>query len=135
MDKFTEAYMVAALWSSTDMDGEPLDDKYGIADLAPETREQMEDDCREFQLSEAELLEQAYDLYVCPVKSHTGATPEHYAPEEMAGHDFWLTRCGHGVGFWDRGLGDVGDKLTDAADRRGTIDLYIGDDGLIYGSG
>jgi len=22
--------------------------------------------------------------------------------EEQAGHDFWLTRNGHGVGFWDR---------------------------------
>ena len=21
---------------------------------------------------------------------------------ERAGYDFWLTRCGHGVGFWDR---------------------------------
>lgn len=32
--------------------------------------------------------------------------------EEQIGHDFWLTRCGHGSGFWDRGLGEVGDKLT-----------------------
>lgn len=21
---------------------------------------------------------------------------------QQFGHDFWLTRCGHGVGFWDR---------------------------------
>lgn len=21
---------------------------------------------------------------------------------EQVGHDFWLTRCGHGAGFWDR---------------------------------
>lgn len=24
-----------------------------------------------------------------------------YSPERF-GHDFWLTRCGHGAGFWDR---------------------------------
>lgn len=22
---------------------------------------------------------------------------------DQAGHDLWLTRCGHGTGFWDRG--------------------------------
>lgn len=25
-------------------------------------------------------------------------------PEEQIGHDFWLTRCGHGAGFFDRDL-------------------------------
>lgn len=24
--------------------------------------------------------------------------------EPQFGHDVWLTRCGHGTGFWDRGL-------------------------------
>ncbi len=33
--------------------------------------------------------------------------------EEQVGHDFWLTRNGHGAGFWDRGLGEVGKKLTE----------------------
>lgn len=33
-------------------------------------------------------------------------------PEEQIGHDFWLTRNGHGAGFWDRGLGEIGDELT-----------------------
>jgi hypothetical protein len=32
--------------------------------------------------------------------------------EEQIGHDFWLSRNGHGAGYWDRGLGEVGDKLT-----------------------
>lgn len=32
---------------------------------------------------------------------------------EQAGSDFWLTRNGHGTGFWDRGLGTVGEALTD----------------------
>lgn len=31
------------------------------------------------------------------------------------GADFWLTRCGHGAGFWDRGLGARGERLTKAA--------------------
>lgn len=32
--------------------------------------------------------------------------------ETQIGHDFWLTRNGHGAGFWDRGLGKIGDELT-----------------------
>jgi hypothetical protein len=31
------------------------------------------------------------------------------------GHDFYLTREGHGAGFWDRGLGELGDYLTKIA--------------------
>lgn len=46
---------------------------------------------------------------------------------EHAGHDFWLTRCGHGAGFWD---GDwqsdsvnVADILTEKAQSYGEVDL------------
>ena len=28
---------------------------------------------------------------------------EQYSAEDLAGHDFWLTRNGHGTGFWDAG--------------------------------
>ncbi len=45
---------------------------------------------------------------------------------EQAGHDFWLTRCGHGAGFWDRGnlyvtdMGyDVAPMLTERAEAWG----------------
>jgi len=33
----------------------------------------------------------------------------------QAGHDFWLTRNGHGTGFWDRPeiYGDYSDKFTE----------------------
>jgi hypothetical protein len=33
---------------------------------------------------------------------------------EQTGHDFILTANGHGTGFWDRGLGSRGDRLTEA---------------------
>ena len=48
------------------------------------------------------------------------------------GHDLWLTRNGHGVGFWDRGLGELGNKLTEACKKLGSHDVYCGDDGFIY---
>jgi hypothetical protein len=33
-----------------------------------------------------------------------------------AGRDYWLTRNGHGAGYWDRDLGEVGDQLTKASE-------------------
>ena len=36
----------------------------------------------------------------------------HWSSVELAGHDFALTRNGHGTGFWDRGMGEMGDMHT-----------------------
>ena len=38
----------------------------------------------------------------------------------------------HGAGFWDRGLGDLGDRLTMLAQTYEESDPYVGDDGKIY---
>ncbi len=114
LDTFTCAYLECALWSSTDDDGEPFDTNYDITDIAEESINAAIETCREFQSAHAALLEQ------------TDASPSQH------GHDFWLTRNGHGAGFWDRGYGEVGDKLTDAAHAYGSSDVYLGDDGNIY---
>lgn len=45
------------------------------------------------------------------------------------GRDFILTRNGHGTGFWDRGLGYVGDRLTQWAKTFGSTDVYVTADG------
>lgn len=45
----------------------------------------------------------------------------------QCGHDFALTRNGHGAGFWDRGYGDVGDRLTDAARAYGEHSVLTDD--------
>lgn len=116
MDKFTHAYIEAALWSSMDesdeQGGEPLDANYGIDDIAPETLASILDDCKAFQEAHADDI--GGEL-------------------ERAGHDFWLTRNGHGAGFWDGDWDDdIGQRLTDASDVYGSVDLYVGDDGLIY---
>lgn len=118
LDTFTIAYITCALWSSNDestpQGGEPMDRNYSMTDIAPETLRSMRDDCARFQEAHAALIERA------------GLSAE------SAGHDFWLTRNRHGAGFWDRGLGDVGEKLTDAARAFGECNLYVGDDRRIY---
>lgn len=44
---------------------------------------------------------------------------------EQAGHDLWLTRNHHGAGFWDRGRGEAGRRLTDAAHACGGVYLWL----------
>jgi hypothetical protein len=87
----------------------------------------MAEDCGAFQRSAGHLLAQAYLRPVTRARTT--------APEGMAGHDFWLTRNGHGAGFWDRTpleKGKLGDELTKLCKAFGESDLYWGDDGGIY---
>lgn len=115
-DVTSAAYIECALWSSTDEDGTPLDDSEAGYVLSDEAIAQMKADMADFLgYLEREGIEWADHISF-----------------EMMGHDFWLTRNGHGAGFWDRGLGELGDKLTAAAKTFGTADLYIGDDGQVY---
>lgn len=122
MDSFTKGYIIAALWSSTDESGEPLDGVLSVDDISDVTLECMREDCVDFQVSNGALLAQFCEQY----KSST------HPSIECAGHDFWLTRNGHGAGFWDRGLGSLGLLLTEGAKAYCGVDLYVGDDGMIY---
>lgn len=115
-------YIGTALWSSTDDKGDPLDSKYSTENLAPETKTKMKQDCAAFY-EKAKALIEAED---------TNPHSKHFRKaEEMAGHDFWLTRNGHGAGFWD-GDWEQGDELTRIAKEFKECDLYVGDDGLLY---
>lgn len=50
---------------------------------------------------------------------------------QCAGHDFYLTRNRHGAGFWDRGMGIVGDKLTKRAHEEGEFDFFYIENGIV----
>lgn len=119
---FVSAYIDCALFSSVDDNGEPLDANFFESDLAPECREQIEKDCQAF----FDACEQA----------GVSAIPDYenpnYSDAGLSGHDFWLTRNRHGAGYWDRGLGEIGERLTEIAHLEGSADLYVGDDGQIY---
>lgn len=58
---------------------------------------------------------------------------------QQAAHDFYLTRQGHGSGFWDRddetyGSSEIRDSLNEIAKNFGETWFYIGDDGMVYQS-
>lgn len=122
LDPFTLAYLEAALWTSDDDPGSGEWSQHGewtIDRIASETIARAVRDCRTFQ------NENTQDLDLLP-------DGRNWSAAEQAGHDFWLTRNHHGAGFWDRGNGDLGERLTTAAHGYGEVDLYRGDDGLLY---
>ena len=69
-----------------------------------------EGDVVEFFIKNAELL--------------TTTEPWAHDPAQ-AGHDFALTRNGHGAGFWDHGAGEAGDALTESAEWFGEFNFEI----------
>lgn len=69
-------------------------------------------DCERFQAENAALLAQAGD-------------------SEQNGMDFWFTRNGHGVGFWDRGYTDeIADPLTAACKKFGECYVTFEDESI-----
>lgn len=120
LDAFTKAYVETALWVSQDVNGGPLEDKYGVADIAPESLQAIVDDCKAFQEDNATLLTNRHLIKIC-------------SPLLQGGHDFFLTRNGHGAGFWDGDWkDDAGKILTRSSKLYGSQDLYLGDDGKLH---
>lgn len=119
LDAFTQGYIEAMFFTWPEDEGDYIGGitSPGFADLARETLARIIADCDSFQQQEAANLSAAYGV-------DYDAT--------QAGRDFWFTRGGHGVGFWDSGLGDLGDKLSHAARDYGNLDAYLGDDGHVY---
>lgn len=124
-ESFEDGYVDAALWSTMDNSdesgGQPLDKNYGWKDFAPSAVRAVKKDCAAFIKSARADLEAARDKYGMDAAN--------------AGHNFWLTREGHGTGFWDRGMAEVGERLTEKSKKLGGGDLYVGDDNKLYFAG
>lgn len=109
------AYVNAAIWCGHVYESEederegtnaiPMDD-YGYSedDCAFSTWKRAVSDCRDFIEASAHIV--------------------HDWDASQFGHDFYLTRCGHGAGFWDRGKGEAGERLTDLCRPYGSADLW-----------
>lgn len=130
IDTFTRHYLIAALWSSSDGEVESLLDEYSLDDIATETLAKAYQDCQLFQTSNHHLLTLAYQFYD---DNGNSAHPDAGSAAACAGHDFWLDRNRHGVGFRDRGMTrSLGEKLSAAAQAFRELCFYVGDDGKIY---
>tara|TARA_R100001082_G_scaffold96242_1_gene63730 strand:- start:9 stop:362 length:354 start_codon:yes stop_codon:yes gene_type:complete len=113
INSFLEQYLATALWSSIDENDDPFDDNYSIDDFSEEALKQADKDCGLFIKKAGDLLDGFDDTDIA--------------------HDFWLTRNGHGAGFWDGDYpDDIGDKLTEIADEFRELHIYVADDGKLY---
>jgi hypothetical protein len=111
-----EAYLEAAAWSSLDYtaDGGDNGNLEGYM-WSDEAVQDAENDINNFK------------LYLEDIGIEWDSVPY-----TTMGHNFWLSRNRHGAGFWDCGLGALGDALHKAAVTFGEKDAYLGDDELIY---
>jgi hypothetical protein len=114
--KVTDAYFRTALYTSTDDDGNPLDDRFTIKDLSKDCYKKFAIDFKKFIQMTKQKGINIYDL----------------DPEDL-GHNFFLTRNYHGSGFWDGDYEEeTGKILTDISHKFGETYFYVGDDEKIY---
>ena len=110
---FIQGYIQCALWTGVYDEKSDEIDSLTFDDIAQATVIKLVNDCTLFQ-QQAKLLLVGLDQSQC-------------------GHDFWLTRNGHGAGFWDRNLGDIGDQLTAVSKEFGEDSLSFWDsDGQVH---
>lgn len=134
LDAFTRGFLECALWSttdeSTDQGGAPLDQSFTLDDIHENTLAGMIAECERFQ------REHAADIDAMNTAKHNPCFGPRSEIEACFGHDFWLTRNGHGAGFWDGDYPEeMGEHLTEASHAYGEVNLYVGDDGKIYAMG
>lgn len=116
---YVSGYIEAALFAGVqDENGDEIDG-LDADDFTPEALASFRQDLDDFMKANRGLIDQAM-------------ANSHYNEYNQVGADFFFTRCGHGVGFWDRGLGDIGQQLSDAAKVYGGSDIYVGDDGKLH---
>lgn len=94
-------------------------DRLSADELPADFRAQAERECAAFLDAHADDLasycEEVGDWHGGP--DSRGRTT--YTAMECAGHDLAYSRNGHGTGYWDRGLGDLGTCLANAARAMG----------------
>lgn len=119
-ERIYTGFVEAMLWAEHYFDEQGNDrgawqDHYDIEDISNDAESQIKADIDGF----VNLCEgQGIDLHALDYRTERFAN---------IGHDFYLTRQGHGVGFWDRGFGQVGEELTKWAKTYGSINLYDSD--------
>ncbi|HBO9768500.1 hypothetical protein FBPa45_0125 [Pseudomonas phage vB_PaeS_FBPa45] len=107
IEKMAKGYIACALWASDGIHPETeefLDSLEGF-EAAPSFLAHAERTCSAFYAQNMTDCAAFVDLYPSRVSSE-------FDPWEGLGHDLWLTRNGHGAGFWDRGMGRVGERLS-----------------------
>ncbi|AXH49820.1 hypothetical protein KNU02_gp95 [Gordonia phage Pleakley] len=116
-------YFAALLWTQPDYDDEEnedgdrtLDQDYGVSDVHPADVADMVEEFRALVVAHPLALALYRERSAHRVDASEGTVWDYF------GHDYLLTRDHHGAGFWDRGLGDLGEYLTGIVHAAGEHD-------------
>lgn len=112
MNSFVQSY-IDALCSI-------MSDENGTGELKCEWEDLSESEQKEV-LNDCENFQEEHSDYFSKLDSE-GLS--------QMGYDFYLTRNRHGAGFWDRGLGEIGNKLNKSAHIYGS--QHVMSDGKNY---
>ena len=119
LDAFEKGYVEAMFFTNGDTDGEREDllNELGVERLTRAAVKSIKVDCQAFR---SKIMPDG-----CFVQQWLNRA-ENY-DDGQAGRDFWFTRQGHGVGFWDRAelAGGLGAGLTAAAKAMGEVWPYV----------
>ena len=110
IDKVLNSYLETALWAEGGDDSK-MDSK-SILDIDNESKEESKKDIIDFIKKAEEIAPEELKTY----------------NEESLGHNIWLSRNGHGAGFFD----DNNDQLQDIAREMDSKYIYVGDDDVVY---
>lgn len=124
---FVEVYVETAIWSTADAKTSAFLDELGFGpyDFSTAAVQQIRADCKYFIATYGAYFDD--DRYLADFDN------DDESAFVQAAHDFWLTRNGHGPGFYDGDWREPAAKvLTDAATRMGAFDIEIGDDGKLH---
>lgn len=113
---YYDAYFEAMFWADINRDTENYNDDLGYHSIDESSLIKVFKELDDFFSKANDILEKT---------SYT---------HEQACHDFYFTRCGHGVGFWegDHCNKEQGEKLTEIAKTFGTVDIFIGDEIITF---
>lgn len=97
-EEFESAYIEAAMTLCSDDNDDDIIANHSVEDISPGLRAEVESDCRAF----IALAEEIFAKYPEAARAAEEAfSAGRWTLSEHAGNDFWMTRNGHGAGFWD----------------------------------
>lgn len=133
----TDQALETLLWQAGDMTdedgncvGPTWDSRYDAGDFPEHQRDNMRRKIAAFMEANLEDL---------VATGHVAGFANNIQAVARIGHDYVLTTGHHGAGFWDRGYGEAGDRLTEACHAE-SAEWYLsegndwigGEPGMVY---
>lgn len=131
VEQFVDGFATAHLWANVESveygdDGEPRTDEHGetIRNEDASVIAEHGGGLHSFDdVSQREIRQVCEDFLTSNAADLLAASEQR--EWSYLGHDFALNAAGHGTGFWDRGLGEVGDRLSEASKVYGDMGGWL----------